>query len=589
MSFEATEENISKLFNTDDLYILPRGQRKYVWTERNWTELFEDLKFSFEDEKYEWVHFLGSFVFEKQKKTNTYFVIDGQQRITTIIIILCVICIIFNELKNEDSFNGTKKYIIGMDKDGIDFIRFQNDNLYNYNLILNYATHYNNDDVDFQKFLDSTSFDQKTIANKNILKSVNYFYKSIKELIEKNTDKMKITNLQRFRDRVLNLTSVKIIAKNTRESYDIFEILNARGIDLEQHELLKNYILKYILPKGSIDEAQKTWEGIEKRLFINETDYLDMFLTHYITHKYEKPHKLSTEFRIVKEKCPKNEVKKLLEDIEKKSSMYKFFIVPDQIEPKTFLLPDDIKKEETAIDGIVKIKESLDFFVKRNHRQFRPLFLSVLSQYKKKIITFEDIIRFFTFIENFYFAFGVVCLKKSNIIETQIYSYANLIEKDTTKKSLQELYDKLKEFYPDETTFINMFQEIGCSKHNKKYKTKKNKINVQYILKKFENYYNNTNELSVNKFSIEHISGDSNNNDICCKIGNLLPLAGRINKNAKDKPVANKIQNYKNSQFNMVKIFLSEYQKKQIWNDDTIIERGKKMAKVAYNNIWKLN
>ena len=59
---------------------------------------------------------------------------------------------------------------------------------------------------------------------------------------------------------------VSIISSTEEDSYTIFEILNARGQELEQHELLKNYIMRYIDPIENRDMAKEKWEIMEKEL-----------------------------------------------------------------------------------------------------------------------------------------------------------------------------------------------------------------------------------------------------------------------------------------------------------------------------------
>lgn len=60
-----------------------------------------------------------------------------------------------------------------------------------------------------------------------------------------------------MRDALIDTTCVEIIADTEEDSYTIFEILNARGQALADHELLKNYIMRYILPQNAVDEVKK--------------------------------------------------------------------------------------------------------------------------------------------------------------------------------------------------------------------------------------------------------------------------------------------------------------------------------------------
>lgn len=70
MAFNAEQRKISEILSGDRQYTIPRYQRKYVWEEKQWRELLDDLKYCLESEnasstEQEWTHFLGSFVFEK--------------------------------------------------------------------------------------------------------------------------------------------------------------------------------------------------------------------------------------------------------------------------------------------------------------------------------------------------------------------------------------------------------------------------------------------------------------------------------------------------------------------------------------------
>lgn len=100
----------------------------------------ENEKLSATDQ--DWTHFLGSFVFEKIPTSNKLIVIDGQQRLTTIIITLCAVCVLFNEIDEQDRFNGVTKYILGIDDLGKPYTRVGNDDLTNFQLLVDDATTY---------------------------------------------------------------------------------------------------------------------------------------------------------------------------------------------------------------------------------------------------------------------------------------------------------------------------------------------------------------------------------------------------------------------------------------------------------------
>lgn len=573
MSFNAEQRKLSVILSGDFKYVIPRYQRKYVWQEKQWRELFDDIKYCIdvEEEKkkddvnIEWTHFLGSFVFESQGKD--LIVIDGQQRLTTITLMLCAICVLFNELGDEPHFRGVIKYILGTDDIGASFARVDNQDLKNFQLIVDEATDYNK--MQSKSNLFSGSFlDNSPQDNVNVKKCFLFFYDHFKDMMMSSDEPTE--KLSYIREKITGLDVIDIRATNEQESYNIFEILNARGVDLKQHELIKNYIFKYIHPRSNVDTAKIKWDSMEAKLYVKRESRMDAFFTHYVSHRYEKPSKDNSEFRIIKQYCDRQNMSLLLDDLCEKAGFYRMFFCPDECE-------NDI------------IRNALQFFSDNNHRQFRPLFLSIISAYKHKKITENEAEEFFVFIRNFYFGYSVVCDGKSNAIEDMVYQSARKIENEDASKAIEELKVKLKNHYPDYQTFEASFLRLGWSHHVKFYKTPSRKKEMRYILSGIEEYYLSQNkELSIQSFSIEHIANDDGA-DVHCTIGNLLMLAEPINNNAADKTFKEKVTYYTRSNFITTKNFVERYGDQDEWSDENIKDRAKHMATLAYSTIWKLS
>lgn len=180
----------------------------------------------------------------------------------------------------------------------------------------------------------------------------------------------------------------------------------------------------------------------------------------------------------------------------------------------------------------------MQFFADKNHRQFRPLFLSAISAYKKGKIAEREAELFFQLLNNFYFGYGVVCGGKSNTIDDIVYEYALKIENEDAHSAIRELKLKLQQYYPDYSTCESNFILLGWSHSVKYYKTMSKKKIVQYILSNIEEHFQNKNgELAILKFSLEHIANDDGTISHCT-IGNLLMLAEPINGSAQDRPFA---------------------------------------------------
>lgn len=571
MAFDAQQKKINDILSGDFRYVIPRYQRRYVWQEKQWQELLDDIKYCIEissedtihETEIEWTHFLGSFVFERQGKN--LIVIDGQQRLTTIMLMLCAICTLFNELGEEARFKGVTKYIIGTDDLGADYVRVDNQELKNFQLIVAEATYYNNLQAKPNLFF-GTYLENSPQDNVNVKQCFLFFYNQFQNMI-KNKERADL-ELNNIKDKVMGLDVIDIRATNQQESYNIFEILNARGVDLKQHELIKNYIFKYIQPRATIDTAKIQWNSMETKLYINKRSTLDSFFTHYVSHRFDKPNKGNTEFRIIKQCCDRNAMTNLLKDLCEKASFYRMFYYPKEC------------------DNLI-IGETLQFFLDNNHRQFRPLFLSVISAYKNKKISVVDAEMFFIFLRNFYFGYGIVCNGKSNAIEDMVYLYARKIENENSLSALNELKEKLRKYYPNYHIFEANFILLGWSHKIKNYKTASRKKEVQYILSGIEEFYLSQNgELTVHDFTIEHIANDDGN-ESHCMIGNLLMLAEPINGGAADKTFKDKTLYYKRSNFISTKNFVERYGKLDVWSDDNIENRGKHMAHLSYYEVWK--
>ncbi len=569
MAFDAQQKKINDILSGDVKYVIPRYQRKYVWQEKQWRELLEDIEYCLtitntqNINETEWTHFLGSFVFERHGKN--LIVIDGQQRLTTITLMLCAICTLFNELSEEARFRGVTKYIIGTDDMGSDYVRVDNYDLKNFQFIVAESTEYD-PLCSKQKLFSSDYLENSPQDNVNIKQCFFFFYNQFQEIIQRSSQQeIALTNIK---DKIMGLDVIDIRATNQQESYNIFEILNARGVDLKQHELIKNYIFKYIHPKAKIDTAKLKWDAMETKLYINKRSVIDNFFTHYVSHCFEKPSKDNTEFRIIKDFSKKTSMEELLNDLYEKASYYRMFYNPSEC------------------DNLI-IKKTLQFFGDKNHRQFRPLFLSVISAYKHKKITEQMAEQFFQAIKNFYFGYGIVCGGKSNTIEDMVYQYAQKIERGDAYSAIQELKIKLSQYYPDYKTFESHFILLGWSHCVKNYKTPNKKKMIQYILSNIEEYYLTCNgELSVLNFTLEHIANDDGTSTHCM-IGNILMLAEPINGNAANKKFIDKIPYYKHSNFVSTKNFVKRYENFQEWGNKEIETRGKHMAKLAYNTIWK--
>ena len=561
MSFDAHEETIGKIFHGETCFEIPKNQRDYVWEEKHWKDLLNDIKYikSLKEQGLDpsGNHFLGSFVL--QNTNNKYIIIDGQQRITTLSLILASLCQIFKEFDDSEEYGITKQYLVGNIGLKSEYIRLKNDKTKNIQQII--ADACSHEIKTTETIFKDITIDKSTDSNKRIINCFNYFYNYFKDNYKT------IEELAYIRTIVLSIKVIYITSPEEIDCYDIFEVLNARGVSLQNNELLKNYIFKYSKPKYDIDKAKIIWDNLELELGSN----LEQFLNHFVTYKYHKPSKENTPYQIIKDNTPKENVYSLLEEMATASKKYQWFYAPD-------------------ICPIKEVASCLEYFKLINHRQFRPLFLSLFFAYEKKYISEKELIKVCVYLKNFSFAFTLVMKNTSNEIENKIYTLSHDIYEFLDKNTIDTIQTSLNPYYPKYSDFERGFLNLGYSNKNKLYSTSSVRKRIFYILKEIEEYKHNTNEIicNENNCNIEHIMNDKIDDINTFKVGNLLLISKDINSNMADKSFIDKKKKLEQSQLIGVKDFLKYYGDKELWTEDLITERTKKISALAYNKVWKI-
>ncbi|MBR5619434.1 MAG: DUF262 domain-containing protein, partial [Clostridia bacterium] len=249
------------------LFRIPVYQRNYDWSESNCNRLLDDIYTIMDTgEK----HFLGTIVFMAAKsggfKLQEYVIIDGQQRLTTLMLILKALSVVA-EKRGDDCYHEIEesylhnKYCDEEFKVKLKPIKSDNNQFL---LLLNGK-------------LDE--MDEETHIYQN--------YMLCKERFEKWVEKGKLPS--EILDALTKLEIVEIVlTKGEDDPQIIFESINSTGLELSNADLIRNFLLM------NVDDQEKLYEDywlpIEK-LLRKKTDYsnLDDFFTQYIVYKTSKP------------------------------------------------------------------------------------------------------------------------------------------------------------------------------------------------------------------------------------------------------------------------------------------------------------
>ena len=559
MSFKAEESNIYELFNRK-IYSIPRNQRRYVWTKRNWEELYDDIAFLINKDN---SHFIGSFVLTDKGRENgvpMFMIVDGQQRIITITILLASILFWLRKKKLSEYYEGIKNYIFAKDDKAKNTIMLKSDYHLAIENIIN-GICYTSDD-EFDKISFNTLIEKHCInknKDSNIAKAFKFFMQKIKEQEELSQDEEYIVKLK---NQILNTSYISIITNDELDSYTIFEILNARGIELEDYELLKNYIMRYISPECQRDKAKIIWNEMENDLGTN----FNKFVKHYTIHitKYNKAIK-TTSYKILHDFYQHKDKYDFLNDLKRKSLYYKKIISPQT------------ECDNDSVEYFV-----LNFFKKQKQEQFRPVLISLMNQFEMKKISKQNYEEILESIYRFYVCFHIIGKENSNKITDLIYKYAPILEIDFSKENLKLFIDDLKKKLPNKENFENAFRNLGYSKYPGFYEGDKNKKTVFIVLELLERYKNNG--YCKDDYTIEHVLDDYENSENG-QIGNLILLEANLNSNLNRKEYNYKIEVYKKSNYLTTRSFAERYAKIESFSPS---ERTKYLSRIFYKDILKI-
>lgn len=569
MEFTPKQSKIDNVFQSELFYTIPKYQRKYIWKESKIKELWDDIKFSIK-EAGKINYFLGSFIFQSDDSSNSKLVIDGQQRLTSILVLNSIICKFFIKFQDDFNIKETAKYcVLGDKKAKIDRPRIINEELPLLSYIVDYCIT-KNEFKSLEEFLKDVNY-KSLESDKQLIFCYNYYLNSIDEDLKSvKTQHRKIKYLESLRDALLKVSVIEIAVEDSQSASLVFETINARGQELEAHELIKNYLYMYEKAIRGVKVAPKKWEQVIQNVDNAKNSSITKFITHYSTCFFGKTSK-NDIFTIFKSNTPREKVNDRIESLLSFSIIYKSIVNCNNAEYG--------KKINYLFQCYADMKISI----------IRPLLMSLLFAFNEGKITETKLVRYLISLKNFLSVFVCVLERKTNEIEDKIYEYSHKLTTSFSDEKLQELFAffKSKLTSIDKQSFIDAFSNFAFSKYPDKYNNvKMNKQKCQYILREFELYLQKNDDNIISSFSIEHIKDDCLGGNACF-IGNLIPLPKSKNNNLSGKTILQKKEIYKKSCY-LSSQKVAENPNIDSWNDDAIINRSEYMAIEFFNNVWVL-
>lgn len=564
MEFTPLGLSIGGLLQSEKFYAIPKYQRDYIWTDKEIKDLWNDIIFNVQTTE-NLNYFLGSFII-KTSTEGKELVVDGQQRLTSLLLLLGNICKEYIKINDEFNIDYTKKYCVLGDAE-VQKVRARllNDDYPILEYIMQYCII--NTDKTLEEYLDEIGCEIDKKSEKFVI-GFNIYHESIKEYlkdVKKDDVSMCLTKL---RDAILKISIVKIQVKDTRSASLVFETINARGQTLEVHDLIKNYLFMYEKVVGGRSVFEKKWEKIIEAIENCKDPSVPRFFTHYCTSFFGKKKK-GEIYETYKNNTPRNDVSKRIKSIEEVSRIYVAIVNGT----------DNIKQHK-------ELNYYLSCFNEMGISILRPVLISVLLAFKNNRIDYQSLCKEMNRLVSFFSIYVGVCSIKTNTLEDLIYSTALELQKNFSVDLLKNFINNLNLKRPSFDDFCASFKQLAFSKHKKKYPNVIiNKKKVQYVLKAFELFMLDNEHFSVPDFSIEHIKDDKDGGS-ACYIGNFVLLPPRKNGKLAGKTMEYKRDVYMDSSFASTRKF-AKHSECLCWDDESIEKRSTAMAKEFYNKIWK--
>lgn len=548
------------LDGSDKKFVIPVYQRPYSWTKSNCELLIKDLEEVIRCNYPS--HFFGSIVYVENDigGCNEYIIIDGQQRITTISLLLLAIrnYVIDNHIEN--GVNAAKittayltdEYAAGAKKLKLKLVQ--------------------GDDDAYDRLIEKT----QPIANNNVTVNYNYFYDDV---LKKSTPE----KIKKLYDAIMKLVIVNISLQphNGDDPQLIFESLNSTGLGLEESDKIRNFVLMKLDSAKQERIYKNYWEKLENKVSKND---LNRFIRYYLalkTRELANESKIYFAFKSFRDSQDCS-IEDILSDMLRYADFYKS-IRTAKVGDHSFL---------GCIARINKLEINTVI----------PLLLDFYNAKSNGFLTADEMFEATKVIET-YIARRIVCGLPASALNKIFVSMGAEIQRYIEKYGATYL-DALKyavlckagkSRFPNDHDFAEKF--VAFELYNIKPAARK------YILERLENF-NNRERVAVEEqidsgdLTIEHIMPQTLSEEWKKQLGanwelihtKYIDTVGNLTLTAYNSDYSNltftKKKTMHDKGFNFSKLSLNAYLKTcEEWSETQIIDRANKLYEWAIN-IW---
>lgn len=403
---------------------IPIYQRKYNWSLDECKQLFEDILSIGKDETRK-SYFIGSIVVKKDSEElldplAEVTLIDGQQRITTLTLIYCVLCNYYKNIDERLCHNIYGNYLVNHDLDETNKLHLTK----NDNESLKYIINSISTDKEFKLTPDNSI---------NIYNNYEFFRNQINE-----------ENVETVIKGLKKLIFISVVLDQEDNPQLIFESLNSTGLELNKNDLIRNYILMGLDTKHQNELYENYWYEIEQE-FKNNGWFFDEFIRYYLSFESGRLPKRADVYKEFKNHANSFEnIDDLVKDVHKFAGYFACIRFGKEEDPEL----------RDAFDSLAE----LDFNVTL------PFLLSAYDDYQNSLdnpdinLTRDEFIRIVKYVESYCLRRSICDIPTNSMNKTfarlskeinkqDYYNYfvAAMFEKDTYKRfpTNEEVQEKL--------------------------------------------------------------------------------------------------------------------------------------------------
>lgn len=556
-----TESTLKGFFQGEKQFCIPVYQRAYSWEEPQWKTFLEDLEEATKGENH---YFFGNVLLETIEHDRLFDIIDGQQRLTTIIIFVrCLVNVLDSKGYDKEQLDYIKQdYLENRKKPKLNALEYDRD--YFYDVIIA-----NSDN----------KHKPQTPSQKRILEAKKFFTKALKS--------KELAQLEEIFQAMQKAQIIKLEFSNKKDSVLMFELQNNRGKDLTNMEKLKSYLSYQIYTYSDKDSAESK---------LNEM--VNIFKEIY---------------RIV------NDIKQLDED-----SILRYFNIATSKYGFAYREDDDslnYKKELKDIDESEAKLAWIDEYVKSLKDAFFDFktFMKSKSDYKEYLLhlkvadTYPFVIKAYRLfrndeekLERVFKALEIIALRHK-LVKTGATLATRLDRVLKTFDSVEKLEAGIKNICDKEWYWTD--EKVKEALSPQQYTLEKI---APYIFMRYEKALRNKNARTkgytfgledIKEPQIEHIAPQTENDEKVASgyceydedfydncylncIGNLMLIAQSHNISIGNNPFTDKLQSYEKSPMAQHRE-IKEFANGEIWDKDSIDNRHEKLVEFILET-WSL-